>query len=95
MSDTTGSEQPSGSGTTPIVGIAALACAACCIGPILAVLGAIAALGLVATMILGAGGLLIAAAATAAFLLVRRRRRDTPRAVTPERATVELTWRGQ
>ena len=43
------------------LGLAAVACVACCIGPILGVLGAIAALGLAASILIGAGGLIIAA----------------------------------
>jgi hypothetical protein len=76
-----------------ILGLAAVACVACCIGPTLAVLGAIAALGLASTIFIGAAGLLIAAAATAAFAVVRRRRRDTSCATTPDEALVELSRR--
>jgi hypothetical protein len=57
-----------------IFGLAAAACAACCIGPILGVLDAVAALGLVSSLLIGAAGLVIAAAAAAAFIAVRRRR---------------------
>jgi hypothetical protein len=57
-----------------ILGFAALACVACCIGPILVVFGAIAALGLASTMFIGAAGFVIAAAAVALFVVVRRRR---------------------
>ena len=61
MSDTTDDTESSGPGSKAILGIAAVACVACCIGPILAVLGAIAALGLVSTIFIGAAGLLLPA----------------------------------
>jgi hypothetical protein len=57
-----------------IIGFAAAACVACCIGPILGVLGAIAALGLVASLLFGVGAVLVAALAVAALVVVRRRR---------------------
>jgi hypothetical protein len=57
-----------------IVGLAAVACAACCVGPILGVLGTIAALGLVSSLFIGAAGLIVAAAAVAALIAARRRR---------------------
>ena len=65
---------------------------ACCIGPILAVLGAIAALGLISTIFVGAAGLLIVAAAIVASVAVRRRRRKAG-ATSPESAPVELIRR--
>ena len=83
--------EPSTSGAKSILGIAAVACVACCIGPILAVLGAIAALGVVSTILIGAAGLLIAAAAIAAFIIVRRRRSHSTCGVEPERVPVELS----
>jgi hypothetical protein len=65
---------------------------ACCIGPILAVLGAIAVLGLVSTIFIGAAGLVIAAAAVAAFVIVRRRR-GTSCATVSETVPVALSRR--
>jgi mercuric ion transport protein len=59
------------------VGLAAVACAACCIGPIVGVLGGIAALGLASTLLIGAAGVVIAAAATTLAVVVYRRRRAT------------------
>ena len=56
-----------------VIGFAVAACVACCIGPILGVLGAIAALGLASTIVIGTTGLLVAVAAVAAFIVVRRR----------------------
>ena len=92
MTDTTHETESSGPGTKTILGIAAVACVACCIGPILAVLGAIAALGLVSTILIGAAGLLVAGAAVAAFLVVRRRRpANASCSVEPEQVPVELT----
>ena len=73
-----------------VLGVAAAACVACCIGPILGVLAAIAALGLASTILIGVAGLLIAAAATTAFVLVRRKRTSScSTAVEP--VPVELT----
>lgn len=54
------------------VGVAA--CVACCAGPILGVLGGLAALGLVSTLFIGAAGLVIVAGATIAFVAVKRSR---------------------
>jgi hypothetical protein len=66
------------------VRLAAAACAACCIGPIVGVLGGIAALGLVSTLLIGAAGVVIAAAATTlAVPVYRRRRAASPRRVIP------------
>jgi uncharacterized iron-regulated membrane protein len=63
----------------------------CCLGPILAVPGAIAALGLISTIFIGAAGLLIAAAAVAAIVVVRRRRIDTQCGAPPARVPVEFS----
>ena len=93
MSDTTATDNPSRSGIASVLGIAAVACVACCLGPILAVLGAIAALGVASTMVIGAAGLMITAAAIAAFVVVHRRRTDASCAVPQERVPVELGQR--
>lgn len=58
-----------------ILGFGAAACVACCVGPILTVLGAITAAGVISTLAIGAAGLAIAAAGAIAFVAVRRRRR--------------------
>ena len=60
-----------------LVGFAAMACAACCIGPIVGALGGVAALGLVSTLFIGAAGLVIAATAAPLAVAVHRRRRVT------------------
>ena len=70
-------------------GLAAVACAACCIGPILGTLGAIAALGLAVSILVGVGGLIIAAVVAASFALIRRGRRRTCAAAS-EPVPVEL-----
>ena len=57
-----------------VLGLAAVACAACCVGPILGVLGAVAALGLMSSLLIGSAGLVVAVAAAAAFIAVRRHR---------------------
>jgi Na+/melibiose symporter-like transporter len=59
-----------------MIGLAAAACVACCIGPIVGMLGAIAAAGLVSTVWIGLVGIAITAAALTAFLVIRRRRRS-------------------
>lgn len=58
-----------------ILGLGAVACLACCAGPILAFLGGLGIAGLASTLFIGAAGLAITAAAIAAFVVVRRRRR--------------------
>ena len=57
-----------------LFGLGAAACAACCIGPILAVLGAVTAGGILSTRFIGVGGLAISAAGAIALLAVRRGR---------------------
>jgi hypothetical protein len=57
-----------------IVGFGAVACLACCAGPILAFLGGLGIAGLASTVFIGGAGLAVTAAAIAAFVVVRRRR---------------------
>jgi len=73
-----------------ILGFVAAACVACCIGPILAVLGAIAALGVGSTVSIGLAGLLVGAALIAAVVVVRRRRSSVG-ATEPETVPIERT----
>ncbi len=75
-----------------LLGFAAAACVACCIGPVVGALGAIATLSFVATMLIGSAGLLIAAAAIA-LVFVLRRRRARPCSATSAPSAVELTRR--
>jgi membrane protein implicated in regulation of membrane protease activity len=65
--------------TRTMISLGALACIPCCIGPILAVLAAIAALGVASTLLIGVAGLVIAAAAIAAAVIVQRRARRASR----------------
>lgn len=58
-----------------LLGFGAVACAACCIGPLLAFLGGLSVAGLATTWLIGGTGLAIAAAAATTYLVVRRRRR--------------------
>jgi len=58
------------------VGVTALACAACCIGPILAVLGAIGIATFAGIAIFGAAAAAVALLAVPAYLHHRRRQRD-------------------
>ena len=91
MTDTTHDTASSGPGARSIIGIAAVACIACCIGPILAVLGAVAELGLVSTILIGAAGLLAAVGVAVAAFVVLRRRANASCSARPESVPVELT----
>ena len=69
----------------------AVACVACCAGPILGVLGAIAGLGLAAGLVLGIGALVVAGAVLGlVVILIRRRRATAARPVTDEPVPVSL-----
>ena len=57
-----------------MVGVAAVACAACCAGPIIAFVTALGLGTIVGTVIFGIVGLLVGMAAIALVLLRRRRR---------------------
>jgi hypothetical protein len=60
------------SGTARILGVGALACIACCIGPVVGLLGAIGVATIVGTLTLGIAGL---AVALLVVPLLRSRRR--------------------
>jgi hypothetical protein len=75
-----------------LLGFAAVACVACCVGPILGVLGAIAALGVASTLFVGVAGLAITATAIASFIVVRNRRTSSC-ATGAEPVAIELTRR--
>jgi hypothetical protein len=70
--------------TKKILGVGVLACVACCSGPLLALLSAIAALGALSAVLVGAGALLVAAIAVALVLALRRRRCAAPSDVRVE-----------
>lgn len=57
-----------------IVGLGAVACAACCAGPLLAILGGLSLAGLASTLLVGAVGLAVFVAAGVAYIVVRRQR---------------------
>jgi hypothetical protein len=57
-----------------ILGVGAAACAVCCAGPILALLGGLSIAGFVSAAFIGVAGLVIAFAASAAWLILRRQR---------------------
>jgi hypothetical protein len=57
-----------------MIGLGALACIPCCVGPIIAVLGAITTLGVASTVLIGVAGLVIAAGAIVAAVIVLRQR---------------------
>ena len=57
-----------------LFGLGAAACAACCVGPILAALGAVTAGGILSAPFIGAVGLAIAVIGANAFLAARRGR---------------------
>ena len=63
------------SGTGRILGLGALACIACCVGPLLGILSAISIAATAGTLILGLAGLAIALLAIP--VLWRRRRAST------------------
>lgn len=67
----TSTDRSSGAG---VLGLGVAVCAACCAGPILALLGGASVAGLASTWVIGAAGLVIAALAALAYLAVRRRR---------------------
>jgi hypothetical protein len=80
--DPTGSAVKSGAG---ILGVGAVACVACCAGPILGALSAIGVATAVGYAIAGGVALVLGAAAVAWVVLHRRRRRQ--RACARERVT--------
>ena len=57
-----------------MITLAAAACVACCIGPIIGLLGAVAAAGILSTIWTGLLGVAIAVGAITATVIVRRRR---------------------
>ena len=60
-----------------MLGFGVAACAACCAGPILALLGGLSVAGLASIAVIGVAGLVIAAVGAAAYLVVLRRRAAT------------------
>ena len=71
---------------TKILGLGAAACAVCCAGPIIGLLGGIAALGAVAALTAGAFAIAAAAGLIAVITVLRRRARRVdcePSTVTP------------
>ena len=72
--------------TAAVVGVGALACAACCAGPIIGFFGALGLLAGVA--IFGTVGL--ALAALAVFVVLRRRRRQVQACTTPTSSPVSI-----
>jgi hypothetical protein len=71
-----------------LFGLGAAACVACCTGPILAVLGAVTAGGILSTRFIGVVGLAVAAAGAIAFLAVRRGRAIACKPSTTQPAVV-------
>jgi hypothetical protein len=60
-----------------MIGVGVVACAACCVGPILGVLAAVGVSTAVGYLLFGLGAVIVGAA-IAAFVIVRRRRRLSP-----------------
>lgn len=56
-----------------VLGFGVAACAACCAGPLLALLGGAAIAGLAGTVFIGASGVVLAVIAAVAFVTVRSR----------------------
>lgn len=68
------SEHAQSKSTFGIVGVGAAACAACCAGPLLAIIGGITIAGLAGTLFLGAVSLVAVVAAAVGYFAVHRRR---------------------
>lgn len=66
------------------MGVGGVACAACCAGPVLAVLGGITIAGVAGTVVVGAAAAVIAMLAAATVLLTRRRRAAACEVGAPE-----------
>lgn len=66
-----------GPGAGGIVGLAVVACAACCAGPVLAFLGGVTVLGIAGSALFGVAAAIVAVVAATLFLVVRRRRTTT------------------
>jgi hypothetical protein len=64
-----------------MIGVVAVACAACCAGPIIAFVAALGLGTILGTVVFGLAGLLVGLAAIA-LVVLRRRRRQARRAVT-------------
>lgn len=73
-----------------VLGLGVAACAACCAGPILALLGGLSILGFASTAVIGVAGLIIGALALVALLAMRRRRAAASSARTEGPVPVEL-----
>jgi hypothetical protein len=72
-----------------VVGLGAAACAACCVGPILGVLGGIGALSLGAGSTLGLlAGVLVLTVGVVGFVVWRRRRNPSCAAPLPQQVPV-------
>jgi hypothetical protein len=63
------------SGSFSVVGVGIAACAACCAGPILALLGGLSLAGAVGSLLIGIAGLAVALVAGIAFFVMHGRRR--------------------
>lgn len=72
-----------------LLGFAAAGCVACCAGPFLATIGAVAALGILGTFAFGFAALIAAGLAITVLVMVRRRPSAKP-SPDPEPARVEL-----
>jgi hypothetical protein len=79
------------------VGVGLAACAVCCAGPIVAILGTLGLAGLSTTFVIGWIGLLVAAATIIAYIVLRRRQAScaapatTVNVATPTRRTPQTT----
>ncbi len=70
-----------------LLGVAAAACAACCVGPFLVAVGVVASLGIIGALVAGVGALIVAALVILAMLALRRRR---PGELPTEEVAVEV-----
>lgn len=77
-----------------VAGVGAVACVACCTGPILGLLGAIGLGTVTGVLVFGIVGLLVTTIGIAVFT-VRRRRRNTACTAGSEVVAVEMPTRGE
>ena len=72
------------------LGIGVAACAACCVGPVLAFVGGVTVAGIAGTLVFGAVALVLTILVAVAALAARRRRADACPTAVPE-IPVELS----
>ena len=84
---------PSRRDTFSALGVGAVACIACCAGPLIAILGGITIAGLAATVFVGAFAALAAVVAAGVVIVLRRRPQPTCAAEPAASVTMPLPQR--